>query len=87
LFWTNLRRIWRGWAMALSIVKPDTVVRWHRTGFRLNWRWRSRVQAHAEGRKITAEIQALIRCMAEENPEWGAPSTIREAVQLLNTEQ
>ena len=33
----------------------------------------ARVQAHAEGRKITAEIQALIRCMAEENPEWGAP--------------
>jgi putative transposase len=72
LFWTILRHSWPGWIEALIIVKPDTVVRWHRTGFRLYWRWRSR--AGSGGRaKITAEIQALIRRMAEENPDWGAP--------------
>jgi putative transposase len=72
LFWTILRRIWLGWAEALIIVKPDTVVRWHRTGFRLYWRWRSR--AGSGGRpKTTAEIRTLIRRMAEENLDWGAP--------------
>jgi hypothetical protein len=60
LFWTVLRRIGPGWAAALILVKPDAVVRWHRTGFRLYWRWRSR--ASSCGRpKITAEIQTLIR--------------------------
>ena len=72
LFWTILRRIWSGWGEALIIVKPDTVVRWHRTGFRLYWRWRSR--AGSGGRpKTTAEIRTLIRRMAEENLDWGAP--------------
>jgi putative transposase len=69
LFWTILRRIWLGWVEALIIVKPDTVVRWHRTGFRLYWRWRSR--AGSGGRpKTTAEIRTLISRMAEENLDW-----------------
>src|SRR6266699_2343257 len=42
LFWATLRRIWSHWADVLIIVKPETVVGWHRTGFRLYWRWRSR---------------------------------------------
>ena len=42
LFWTTLRRLWSGWADALLIVKPETVAGWHRAGFRLYWRWRSR---------------------------------------------
>jgi putative transposase len=42
LFWTTLRRIWPHWADALLIVRPETVIGWHRAGFRLYWRWRSR---------------------------------------------
>jgi putative transposase len=42
LFWTTLRRLWPGWSDVLLIVKPETVIGWHRAGFRLDWRWRSR---------------------------------------------
>lgn len=42
LFWTWLCRLWPGWRRALVIVKPDTVLRWHRRGFRFYWRWKSR---------------------------------------------
>src|SRR4051794_31793582 len=56
LFWIGLRRLWTRWASALIIVKPDTVVSWHRAGFRLFWRLRSRTQ-HPSGRpKISSEI-------------------------------
>ena len=41
LFWTLLRRFWSRWSNVLVIVKPETVVSWHRAGFRLYWRWRS----------------------------------------------
>src|ERR1035437_6537745 len=41
-FWLALSRLWSRWADVLVLVKPDTVVRWHRTGFRLFWRWMSR---------------------------------------------
>jgi putative transposase len=69
LFWTAPRRVWSGWAEALLIVKPETVVGWHRVGFRLYWRWRSR--GSAGGRtKITLEIRELIQRMARENPTW-----------------
>ena len=71
LFWTTLRRMWPRWAGVLIIVKPETVVGWHRAGFRLYWRWRSRPRV---GRpKINGEIRVLIRRLAEENPDWGAP--------------
>ena len=54
------------------IVQPETVVRWHRQGFRLYWRWKSR--SGQPGRpKIEAEVRALIRRMCDENPTWGAP--------------
>src|SRR3954464_9983921 len=41
LFWVFVRRIWTNWAEALILVKPDTVVSWHRAGYRLFWTWRS----------------------------------------------
>ena len=70
-FWSTLRRIWSRWSDVLVIVKPETVIHWHRAGFRLYWRWRSRRRG---GRpKVTDEIRALIRRLAEENPDWGAP--------------
>jgi putative transposase len=71
VFWVWLSRIWSGWRSCLMIVKPQTVVRWHRDGFRLYWRWKSQQK---RGRpKTAAEIRALIRRMAGENPTWGAP--------------
>ena len=42
VFWTLLRRHWSGWAETLTIVRPETVVRWHRAGFRIYWNWLSR---------------------------------------------
>ena len=56
---------------ALTIVEPETVIRWHRAGFRLFWRWKSRCRC---GRpKVSREIRQLIRDMSLANPLWGAP--------------
>ena len=71
LFWTTLRNVWSRWSDVLVIVKPETVIRWHRARFRLYWRWRSRRRGSRP--KVTNEIRALIRRLAEENPDWGAP--------------
>ena len=69
LFWTTLRRFWPRWSDVVLIVKPETVIAWHRAGFRLYWRWRSR-----GGRpRITQELRDLIVRLADENPDWGAP--------------
>ena len=71
LFWVLLRQLGSRWAEALIIVNPDTVIGWHRAGFRLYWRWRSRLRV---GRpRITEEVRVLIRRLAQENPDWGAP--------------
>jgi transposase InsO family protein len=79
-FWTLLSRFWSGWRSALVIVSPDTVVRWHRQGFRLFWRWKSRGQP---GRPTLArEVQQLIRRLSRDNPLWGAPR-IRDELRLL----
>ena len=81
LFWTALRNVWSRWTEVLLIVKPETVVSWHRAGFRLYWRWRSRGSALGRAR-ITAEIQELIRRIARENPSWGAPKIHGELLKL-----
>ena len=79
-FWTTLRSVWSRWTDVLVIVKPETVVGWHRAGFRLYWRWRSRTRG---GRpKITDEIRVLIHRMAEENAGWGAPKIHGELLKL-----
>ena len=70
-FWTTLRRFWSRWSDVLVIVKPETVVGWHRAGFRLYWRWRSRSRGGRPG--INEEVRDLIKRMAAENPGWGAP--------------
>jgi hypothetical protein len=66
------------WADALILVKPETVVSWHRAGFRLFWRWRSRQPGRP---KVTKEIRELIRRMKAENPTWGAPRIHGELLQ------
>jgi hypothetical protein len=64
----------------LTIVRPDTLVRWHRAGFRSYWRWKSRPQG---GRpQILKELRALIRRMSVENPLWGAPRIHGELLKL-----
>ncbi len=79
LFWTALRRLYSGWADALILVKPEMVVSWHRAGFRLFWRWRSRQSGRP---KVTKEIRELIRRLKAENPRWGAPRIHGELLQL-----
>jgi transposase InsO family protein len=80
LFWIILRCVWPRWTEVLLAVKPETVVGWHRAGFRLFWKWQSRACA---GRpKATAEIRALIHRLAEENATWGAPRIHRELQKL-----
>jgi len=71
LFWVCLSRLWSGWRPCLMIVKPDTVIAWHRQGLRLYWRWKSRKTPGRPG--TDAEIRGLIRRMARENPTWQAP--------------
>jgi hypothetical protein len=72
LFWVVVRRIWANWSEALILVKPDTVVSWHRAGYRLFWTWRSRRQRVGRP-KVAEEVRDLIRRMKRENPMWGAP--------------
>ena len=70
-FWAVLSRMWKDWRSSLMIVKPETVIRWHRQGFRLYWRWKSRPGGRP---RKDAEIRTLIRRMSRENPTWGAPT-------------
>ncbi len=65
---------------AITVVKPETVIRWHRRGFRAYWRWKSRRRG---GRpRIEREIRDLIRRMNKENPLWGAPRIHSELLML-----
>lgn len=70
--WVVLSHLWSGWRDAVQIVTPDTVVGWHRQGFALYWRWRSRSR-HPGRPRLCPEIRALIRRMQQANPLWGAP--------------
>ena len=80
MFWSMACEFLSDWKEHLVIVKPDTVVRWHRHGFRYYWRWKSRAKP---GRpKIDAALIALIRRMSMENVLWGAPRICAELVLL-----
>jgi hypothetical protein len=82
LFWILVRIFWSGWKQALIMVSPETVVRWHRTGFALYWRAISKV-GHVPGRKrISKEVRDLIFLMVAENPTWGAPRIHGELLML-----
>jgi len=72
IFWVWMSRLWSGWRSSLMVVKPETVIRWHRQGFRLYWRWKSRKKEPGRPR-IDAEVRRLIQRMSLENPLWGAP--------------
>jgi transposase InsO family protein len=81
LFWVLLHRIWPEWKNALIVIKPQTVVAWHRAGFRLFWRFRSRSKKVGRSR-ITAELRSAIKRMTEENATWGAPRIHGELLNL-----
>src|ERR1700686_1101524 len=71
LIFVCLYRLLPGVRDAMAIVKPETVVKWHRAGFRLYWRWKSKAR---DGRPtVPLEIRQLIREMSVANPLWGAP--------------
>src|SRR3954453_18238819 len=81
LFWVWLRRVWSDWKSALLIVKPETVIAWHRKGFRLFWRWK--IQHGKPGRPaVPPEVRDLIRMMSGNNPCWGAPRIHGELLKL-----
>jgi putative transposase len=78
LLWTWLYRLWPGCLDTMVLVKPATVVKWHRQGFRRFWRWRSR-----SGRpSVDREIRKLIREMSSANPLWGTPRLHGELLKL-----
>lgn len=81
VFWVLLSRLWSGWRKALIFVKPETVIAWHRRGFRCYWRWKSR--SRRPGRpKLAREVVTLIQTMHEANPTWGAPRIHGEMLKL-----
>jgi len=70
VLWVCLAWLWPNWRASLVLVRPATVVAWHRQGFQLYWRWKSRLRS--PGRPpIDREIRSLIRRMAQDNPTWG----------------
>ena len=81
VFWVFVSRLWPRWKDALVIVKPETVVGWHRQGFRLYWKWKS---CHGKpGRPRTSkETRELIQRLSRENPLWGAPRIHGELLKL-----
>jgi len=81
IFWVWLRTLWKGWRSCLVVVQPETVVKWHRQGFRLYWHWKSRRRKPGRPR-IEPEIRRLIRRMSRENPIWGAPRIQAELLLL-----
>src|SRR3989449_3595457 len=80
LFFVQLYRWFPSVLKAVAIIRPETLVRWHRAGFRRYWRWKSRSPG---GRpKIAADLRALIRRMSVDNPLWGAPRIHGELLKL-----
>jgi putative transposase len=82
LFWVVLREVWSGWKRSLILVAPETVVRWHRAGFRLYWRWISRARPRVGRKPISREVRELIFRMVAEDPTWGAPRIHGELLKL-----
>jgi len=80
LIFVSLYRLFPKACDALAVVKPDTIIRWHRAGFRAYWRWKSR---HRGGRPtVPQEMRKLIREMSIANPLWGAPRIHGELLKL-----
>ena len=79
--WDILSVVWPDWRRSLYIVQPETVIRWHRRGFRYYWRWKSRYRWPGRP-KVPREVRDLIRQMSTANPLWGAPRIHGELLKL-----
>src|SRR3981189_2640286 len=82
LFWVAVRRFWSGWQQSLIVVTPETVIRWHRAGFRLYWKLISGVGTRVGRKPTPKEVRELIFRMVVENPTWGAPRIHGELLML-----
>jgi putative transposase len=80
IFWVVLSRLWKSWRSSLQVVRPETVVGWHRQGFRRYWAWKRRRRCGRPG--IEMELRELIRRMSRGNPLWGAPRIHGELLKL-----
>ena len=81
IFWVWLLRVWDDWKSALMIVKAETVVAWHRKGFRLFWTWK--IGRGKPGRpRVPQQVRDLIRMLSRNNPRWGAPRIHGELLKL-----
>jgi putative transposase len=79
--WVWLSKLWTGWRSALIMVRPETVINWHRQGFRWYWTWK--VRHGRSGRpQVPNQTRDLIRTMSRENPLWGAPRIHSELLKL-----
>ena len=79
--WVILSRYWPDWRKQLLFVRPETVIRWHKAGFRRYWRWKSRPKWPGR-RAVPNDIRDLIRTMSQDNPLWGAPRIHGELMKL-----
>src|SRR5947209_4929767 len=80
LFWVVVRALHRDWWRHLVLVRPESVIRWHRQAWRLLWRWRSRGPI---GRpRLSAEVRELIATMARDNPRWDSERIRGELLKL-----
>ena len=77
VFWVLLRRLWSGWERSLLVVKPETVIAWHRQGFRIFWHRRSRGRRVGRPR-IPREHRAFIRRISSNHPDWGEDKIAEE---------
>jgi len=85
LLWVLVRRLRRDWRRHLVVVTPDTpdtVVRWHRAGWRLYWRWRSRSRSRGGRPRLSPEVRDLIGRASSENPLWGSERIRDELLKL-----
>ena len=80
LFFIQLYRWFPSVLKVITVIRPETLVRWHRAGFRRYWRWKSR--SFGGRPPIDTELRALIRRMSVENPLWGAPRLHGELLKL-----
>jgi putative transposase len=79
LFWVILSRLWNGWENVLIVVQPETVIRWHRKGFKLYWKSKSQKAGRPS---IDIKVQKIVKKMIKENPLWGAPILHGELIKL-----
>jgi transposase InsO family protein len=80
-FWIVVSRLFARWRECLMIVQPETVLRWHRSGWRAYWRWKC-AGGNPGRERVPIEVRELIRRMAKDNPLWGAMRILGELLKL-----